>query len=82
MCRTLEVVFFGNESLAAPSETHAMIDILALELTKVQTIHTSIGSDRNAPVKPAIDLPPFVRESTWFNDMPGEEVFTNLEEGI
>lgn len=78
----LEVVFFGNQSLAAPSEVHAMIDILAPELTKVQTICTSIGSDRNAPVKLAIDLPPFVRDSIWFNDMPGEEVSTNLEEGI
>ncbi|MBO9463255.1 MULTISPECIES: hypothetical protein [Stappiaceae] len=78
----LEVVFFGNQSLAAPSEAHAMIDILAPVLTKVQTINTSIGSDRNAPLKPAIDLPPFVRDSIWFNDMPGEEVSTNLEEGI
>lgn len=33
MSRTLEIVFVGNESLAAPPETNVLIGILVPELT-------------------------------------------------
>ena len=33
MSRTLKFVFVGNEGLAAPSETHVLIGILAPEMT-------------------------------------------------
>ncbi|EEE48211.2 hypothetical protein FIV03_31755 (plasmid) [Labrenzia sp. THAF187b] len=48
----------------------------------MKTIHTSTGADRNASVNLTNDLRPLVRESSWYNDMPGEAVFTTLEEGI
>ena len=69
-------------SFAALPETHATIDILALDLTKMKTIHTSTGADRNASVNLTNDLRPLLRESSWYNDMPGEAVFTTLDEGI
>ncbi len=48
----------------------------------MQIIHTLIGADRNEPVHLTNDLQLIVRESSWYNDMPGEAIFSNLEEGI